>query len=205
VLLSKDRRNEIFNALVSAGFDPRDFEISGEIITHRPTGSTLSVGRAGHEHFITVSRVGDRDSAQKVGVLWPTVIETLWQWANAVEQDAAEPDLWAELVSETAVVGLVSGPGVENAPFTHAERSEVLSQLREIREYAARSLDLTESQTRELNGRLGYLEEASERLGRKDWANIALGTVISMVTAAIIPASDVRNVLTPLPYLPPPQ
>lgn len=215
MLLDKARRNEIFQALVSAGHDPREFDLSSETLTHRATGSTLSVGGHG-ERFAVNYVVGDANPFQLVSLTWSEgVLQEIVRWAEEIDRYSSMPDLWAELRSEHEVIARASAPGLENTPFAHGERSEIRRELGEVRHYARTALRLSEQQLQELDGRLRYLEEASERLGRKDWLNIALGTVITLAAEALLPPEEIRNVLAmilhplshlfghPLPLLPP--
>ena len=215
MIVDKARRNAIFKALVSAGRDPRDFNLVGEMIIHRATGSAFIVARGPNRGFVASYTVGDRDDEERLLLTWDQVLEMIPRWVDEVEQDASAPDLWEELRNDSDVVALVSAPDVDNAPFTDAERAEVLRQLQEVRQYAETALGLSQQQIDALEGRLGYLEEAAERLGRKDWATIALGTLVGLVTQAIISPDEVRNIITmllqplghlfghPLPPLPP--
>jgi hypothetical protein len=44
-----------------------------------------------------------------------------------------------------------------------------------------------------VEGRINYLMAASERLGRKDWKNLLLATLISIVVSAALPPEVVRE------------
>lgn len=89
VLLDKPRRNAIFEALVSAGHDPRDFEILGETITHRTSDNDLTVGRAGHERFIVTYVVGDSNRVEQLGLAWDQVVESVVGWVDKINDDAS--------------------------------------------------------------------------------------------------------------------
>ncbi len=183
---------------MSAGADPRDFDSGEQTLVHRASGSNFAIGKHGYNQFIVTHTVGDGDFVEHRLASWDQVLELLPEWVEEIERDTSMPDLWAELGNQQELVAFVSGPDVENAPFTDAERSEVLKQLDEIRQYAKTALRLSEQQMQQLDGRLRYLEEATERLGRKDWLTIAVGTIVTMAMEAIIPPSEVRNVFTML-------
>jgi hypothetical protein len=195
VLLDKARRNEIFETLLSAGRDPRDFELTGETLSHPASGSSLTVGQHG-QSFIVRYWAGDADVVERPSLPWGSVLGSVDEWAEEIERYASMPDLWAELASDREVITRASAPDVENAPFTESERSDVVKQLAEIRRYAKTALRLSDQRMEELDGRLRYLEEATARVGRKDWLLIAIGTMFSIAVAAIIPPDEVRNLIT---------
>jgi hypothetical protein len=211
VVFDRNRRNSIFEALVAVGHDPRDFDLSDGQIVHPATGSSFAVGGFGSAFMVT-SAVGDIEPVQQSEASWRTVLERLLRWVGEIEHYASTPDLWAELGNEREVVGLVSAP--ENAPFTDDERSEVLKQLQEIKGYLNTAVNLSDEQMQRIDEGILYLEEASQRLGRKDWLGIAVATVVNFAVQAVLQPSEVRTVFTllqslghlfghPFPELPP--
>ena len=212
VLVDKRKRNEILEAIVAAGHDPQDFDDdylgSGGWLEHLPTGARLKIHRSGAVWSATWE-IGDREGELlRTTGDWSGMVGLIPRWIQEAEEDAALPDLWAELEKTRDVLDLEFAEDAEdddNSMFTAAEQSEIAKQLDEIRQYAGTALQLSEQQMNQLNGRLLYLQQAAERVGRKDWRVIAFGTLVTMAMEAIIPANELHNVvsvlLAPLTHL----
>jgi hypothetical protein len=72
----------------------------------------------------------------------------------------------------------------DNLPFTDAERLQISISLKEVKQVMSGRSDVTPEQFNFLVRKLNDIEKASERLGRKDWVNYALGTLTSIIVAA---------------------
>lgn len=80
---------------------------------------------------------------------------------------------------------------MDNTPFTADEKTYVISGLNEIKEHllTAHKLD-----PELVEGHIKYLVESSDRLGRKDWKNLLLATIVSVVMSGALPSESVREV-----------
>jgi hypothetical protein len=192
VLINKQRRNEIFEALVAAGHDPHDFDVVNETVIHDASDSRLSVGHGG-PRFVVKYNVGDADVETDWIPVWEAVVEFIVAWAYEIQHVAATPDLWAELRSEKKLFAPPCSPDDVNTPFTDAEKAQIRAQLDEVMHYAERTFDLSENGMRQLEEHLLYLREAADRLGRKDWRAIAISSVITLASEALVPANEVRH------------
>jgi hypothetical protein len=80
----------------------------------------------------------------------------------------------------------------ENSPFTSIELTKIKASITEIeRSIRARS-DVSPEKVDFIARKLDYMQQASERMGRKDWINLALGTLSSAVAAAALPPDAAR-------------
>jgi len=76
----------------------------------------------------------------------------------------------------------------ENIPFLPEERARISASINEIQTAMLGRADIKSEQMDYLSERLEEMSQASERLGRKDWINYAIGTLTSIViTAAFDP------------------
>ncbi len=85
---------------------------------------------------------------------------------------------------------------VENTPFTTREQAQISRQLREIKNYLKTTRSLTEDQLTRVDERLDEADRASNRMGRKDWALLLSGTLLTMIVADLIPPDIVQHVYT---------
>jgi len=98
------------------------------------------------------------------------------------------------LISQVAgrpglAAGFVDQDG-SNTPFTSDERDRVHISIEQIRLTIAAREDVAPEQLDYISRKLDEMDAASERLGRKDWMNLALGTLTSiLIGAALDPAA----------------
>lgn len=166
MLLDRPRRNAIFNEIVLAGRDPRDFDLSENTFTHRSTGSQFYVANQSSGYLVRYT-VGDSDAVERLAPVWDMVLILVPEWVEGIDGYAAMPDLWAELGNGRELAALASARDTENALFTDAERAEIRKHLNEIRHYA-KATGIEGQELEELESRVLYLEEASgseERTG----------------------------------------
>jgi len=106
-----------------------------------------------------------------------------------LKREIDAPDLWNSISQGTDLIDSAASD-TPNTPFTPDEKKYILSGLNEIKQYflTAHKLD-----SELVEGRINYLIEASERLGRKDWKNLLLATLISIIVSAAFPPEMVRE------------
>jgi len=73
-----------------------------------------------------------------------------------------------------------------NSPFTPSELAKIADSLQRIRLSLSRRSDVTPEQMDLISRKLDEMRAASERLGRKDWMNLAVGTLTSIVVTAAL-------------------
>jgi hypothetical protein len=82
-----------------------------------------------------------------------------------------------------------------NDRFTVAEQYQVARQLRMIRESLKQNFNLSAEQMRRVEDRLDEAEDASRRLGRKDWILLFSGAVFSLILADIVTPDVAQHIL----------
>ena len=113
-----------------------------------------------------------------------------------MKEEHHAPDLWSELHRQREALGAGLGE-IENTPFTPEERERVTSQLTEAREYARTTLELSPTQLDRIERELDYLIAAAQRptIGRIDWRNLLVGSLVSLVIQAAVPVQPIQHLL----------
>jgi hypothetical protein len=83
---------------------------------------------------------------------------------------------------------------LENRPFTLEEQKYIAVQLQELKAFITRTSQTEDSKLRQIETQLKYLEEASTRMGRKDWLGILIATIFAVVISGLF-APDRANEL----------
>jgi hypothetical protein len=127
---------------------------------------------------------------------WADVLVQFGQWADEVRYIADTPDLWEELKRAPEILAATQAADASNAPFTADEQEEIGRRLDETKQLVRQQLELTGDQLAAVDQKLDELKEASKRLGRKDWATILIGGLVSTGMTDAVPPSVIQTVLS---------
>lgn len=72
---------------------------------------------------------------------------------------------------------------MSNTPFTSQERKRIAQSIQQIRIEISTHSDIAAEKLDFISRKLADIESASDRLGRKDWINLTLGTLTSIVVS----------------------
>lgn len=172
--------------------------MTGTVVCHRPTRSYFGVMKedGDYNYFENIGGGGDIDNLSGLfvprfyvdGGSWDGVGHGFSRWLNRVRECVEyleEPDLWAELARFREVL---SDTGYENTTFTRDEQAEISARIERAKEDIRASGELTSEQISRIEARLDHAEEASKRVGRKDWLMVFNGAVFSLaLTDTITP------------------
>jgi hypothetical protein len=196
--LEKWKRNEIYNAVEAAGLRPEAFvwdDAADDICLRHLSSETYFVFGGHPGKYVTRYAAGDATGPELDSYSWGALMERVETWLHFVKSDSETPDLWDQLRRQTELLSGSSEDSLENTPFTPDEQDDIAKQLNELREYWKGAYALTESQLKDLDSKIDYLNDAATRLGRKDWLNACIGTVFAWVVVTALPPDASRHVL----------
>jgi hypothetical protein len=132
-----------------------------------------------------------------MNVGWPELLSLVETWARKsheiTEKYAATSDLWAQLRESKVLIA--EQQQFANTPFTEPEQSEISSQIQRVKEYIRATCELTAEQLAVVQDRLDHAEEASHRIGRKDWLMLFNGALFSLFLSDLVPPQPVQHIL----------
>jgi hypothetical protein len=199
MILRRIKKNEIIEAIQTAGLDPREFDLGEDEneawIKHKPSNASFTIS-GDPSKYVGQYVSGDSQPWPYEKYSWYGVMTSFSFWLYDVKRDLETPDLWAEFQNEAELLGAAND--TENTPFTSQEKKEIIKQLSEFAEYAQHTYSLSAMQMNSLNAKLDYLVDATDRLGRIDWRNILIGSIFSYVFTAAIPPESARNMFSML-------
>jgi|SRR5665647_141716 len=163
-------------------------------LTHMPSGAYLLIGGRHGEHELT-GVVGDGPLREWTLYTWPSVLEKVKGWAREVKRDVDTPDLWGEVRRRQGVLTGTIYEDSDNTPFTKAELVEIADKVQQIKEFV-KTQPISEARMLSAEAKLDYVLEASRRLGRKDWAIIFGGAIVSTIVADLLPREVAGDLLT---------
>lgn len=175
---------------VGPGSEP----FSVDVISHRPTGYFFKFDVDHSQASLWAIYNPGRDGMQRrehAGT-WEYVFGYVQQWLGFVRQEHEAPDLWAELGRQR---GALADHAVENTPFSLDEQAQIAADLTEAKEYLRANPELESGQLELIEAQLDYLVEAARRVGRIDWRNLLVGSMLSLVLQAAVPVAPVQHLL----------
>jgi hypothetical protein len=126
------------------------------------------------------------------GAAWSSCLSWVQTWAQIVQEELLTPDPWAALPGLATNAEISIAADVTNTEFSVREADQIARGLKEIQA----ALLIAAGQSREkielVHREIRRLEENSRRMGRKDWLNQAIGTLL-MVTWAIAAPPDITK------------
>jgi len=204
--LLNTQKQEIFDLIKEVGIDPYHFEWHVEgihqagRIQHRYSVIrskfkpdfcfTFPPGMGGYGATCSPGR-GQRKSALG-GLPWEACLAPVQQWALMVEQELNTPDPWAALPKLATTADLVVSSATVNTPFSYRDVEQIHRGLADIRDLFLKTSLRSAENDAIIRAQLEGLEKASQQMGRKDWVNLAIGTVITLALQVAAPPETVK-------------
>jgi hypothetical protein len=203
-MLTKRQRNALYTTIANAGLDPRQCEL-GDVV-HLGGDQTIILHRPSDSHFLvtydkatnwytTGGKAGDEILEGVSTPEWAAVTRSAGDWTRLVREFTDSPDLWAELRREQEILSGAEYARMSNAPFTAGEQLRIAEQLREVKSNLVEQYSLSGERLSRVEAKLDEVVEASHRLGRKDWLNIFLGVMLTVIVTAILPPDAVQHII----------
>ncbi|MEW6388059.1 MAG: hypothetical protein AB1491_11135 [Thermodesulfobacteriota bacterium] len=184
--LLRYHRNEIFKEIVEIGLNPREFDwgedASGMGMYFVPT---LIHVQTGYFFKFDISNDGRRVSyyyptleAEKELLFpgdWEKQKVNFLEWLNILKIELSSPDFWEAYLNASKMFEPTADSDLVNELFTTEEQTYISTKLLEIEKYLSEKQNLSAENIAFIKEKIGYLEECSKRLGKKDWLNIVIG------------------------------
>lgn len=209
----RSQKNWMHQALQQAGFDPGDFrplklrdgEHGGELLGwgHLPS----------RFYFVTAQGYSYEDlyanfdggwkvvhspgaGAQKDEEIvrdWEHVQIAFQNWLTYLRREVSQPDLWAQARDERLLLDVAASDEQENTPFSSDERRAIRDALRQVQAFLLEHHAVTQDKIDFVSRQIVYLEEASERMGRKDWLNVVFSTLLGIAATLALESQAMRS------------
>lgn len=158
-------------------------------------GFYFKFDRTGDEAFFAEYSPGGRERREiVVTAKWDEQLKNVEKWTRNLLREFQEPDLWTSINDERKLAEGASQTA-DNSPFTPDEQKRLAQDVREIKEFLVRTYSVNQEQAKFVDDRLNYLTEASDRLGRKDWINLTLSVLMTIIIGLSMPPDASRELL----------
>ena len=189
-LILKSQARDIFELIKSIQLTPEDFKwetVSSNIgllkvsrLVHINTNYYFQFDFVKTQHHYVCSPGNSTQVESATAGNWDNHIAAFKRWLQYLKREIEAPDLWSAIANEK-VLSEVSYDNDDNATFSMEEKLRVAHSLNEIKQYLISIQSFSPEQKQYLDARFGYLINASERLGRKDWILLAVGTLTNII------------------------
>ena len=188
----------LYETIVAQGLDPAEFSLKDTffrvVITHN-SGSTFEFSPAvGRVQFqVKVHVEGGIDEVVRERNLEGMAAYSFRHWLTEITATAGAPDYWEEIERSQESVEVIGRAGCENAVFTEGERRQITAQFLDI-QIKLNQFKLPGEQMSRVEEKLAELDEASLRLGRKDWLILLMTTISPLVVDDIVTPGLARHI-----------
>ena len=193
------------DCIVQEGLEPRDFvwrihsvpregEREPEIV-HEPSGFLFRFLAAETGHACKFSPGHQHEFNYANGLTWDYLMSVVRTWLRNLKREISVLDPWAEfeILSSTPTAMNLGNP---EAHFTSDEIKIVHAQLDSL-EAEMERLQLGSSVERQaIRKAFEDLKTAAERIGKKDWRLVFVGTMASMVLEKVVSSGTMRSLWT---------
>jgi len=206
----KSQKKILLEAIRAEALDPTDFQVLATTLKDRSAVTVITVRRSrlyfrASSHptswnhwaceWVTFSPAFSREKpSTSVFVSFDSLASYFLKWlrnhAKPFIAEEALPDPWAEIARSEPFGVLSASVPQDDAPFTEAERASLMDGLQRFRNRVLSELALESRQLALLDERLSYLTEASARVTRFDWLNLALSSLVTIVAALSLNAEQ---------------
>lgn len=146
--------------------------------------SEVVVGCPGLPNVVDEVKIGD-------AILFETYNDGVFEF-RALSMDAHQIQLLISQISpRLGIVGGFVDDDQSNTPFTSMELDKVAASIKHLQDDIKQIQNVTPEQLKLIDRKLKDMQDASQRLGRKDWINYVAGTLTTMcVSAAFAPETS---------------
>lgn len=201
--LTRIERNQIYEAIAASSLDAAECKLreigSTVIIRHDRSGSIIRFlqAKGSRVQYRIEYRVPDGHNFNALRDLrLEAVTPLITQWANEVKEIADAPDLWAEMQVSHQLITDIEQTDSGNVPFTLDEQRQIVAQLQEAKKQLREQFELTSEQIAHVEERFDEAEQASTRLGRKDWLLLFGGTILNLIVTDTITPGVAGHIFT---------
>lgn len=109
---------------------------------------------------------------------WNQTLNIFENWLYYLQREVTSPNLWQQFKTEISEIKYINN--FSNQKFSFSEYTEISEKI-EVLKSSLSSIPLILNQQNEIILRLDHLSETAKELGKFDWINLFIGTIISVV------------------------
>lgn len=124
---------------------------------------------------------------------WEDVAVHVASWLNALLVEVTTADPWEEIKKYIPGDNIDLEGEKANTSFTFKEVEHITKAINALKLEVKKAYNLTQDQEKIVNAKLDYLIEKSKSIGRVDWKNIFVGTIVSITFELMLEPGKVKT------------
>ena len=188
-LVLPSQRKIIFEAIVRIGLEPSNFEWDKKMsrfdrdvivscLRYKGTDFFFKFDFYKNDHHCRYSPGIDRVIVDDFPGDWQQQWQCLMKWMSSLKREIEVVDPWDEIEQYIPGEKIDLEDGEANKSFSYSQVEHITQSLNKLKEEINKNFKLNESQTLFLNNKLDYLIDRAKNIGRIDWRNIFVSTII---------------------------
>ena len=125
-------------------------------------------------------------------VSWNNIMTYLEEWIFSLKREIETPDKWLEMLEMSKRINWSTEDEL-NTQFTFEEYNDIKNRIDLVKTKLA-EIDITPEQLNLLNSKLDYIAEKAKTIGRIDWKNIIIGTILAYFAQMAIPPNTAKTI-----------
>jgi hypothetical protein len=107
------------------------------------------------------------------------------EWLKYLNRELDQPDKWAGMFESSSQIGWTPDER-DNVQFTYVEVHEIETAISRVK-VGMQDLGLAKEQINIMEAKLDYVTERAKTVGKVDWKNLFIGTMISTIVQLALP------------------
>ncbi len=202
--LKNTQKNDVFLRLTRMRFDPADFAWAEHQRKAPHSYSNYLVSRLVHRssdyYFIFDGRLcifspgaGQAKVSSEDHLNWGEMLSRVDKWLTELRRELDAPDLWNQYKQQKQFATSVVRSQPNNSMFTEPERKRIAEAVEEVKVQLHSMHAWNAQEAAIIDRQFSHLEEALERVGRKDWLLLFYGGIMSvLINLAVTPEQGDR-------------
>lgn len=210
----RSQRNQLYQMVAVSGVAPAAFEWLGpealsrtffhmlrvdgpiEVLRHKASSFLFAFGPQDKGFHLLFTLPGPNGAVHSLSspAGWTPLTKSFERWLKKLVQEVAQPDYWEHARTESVLAPHFDA-STENTPFSAPEVERIRSAIGDLKQLLNSQNELSATQQEYIDARLQHMEEAAQRLGRKDWLALAVGSLSSIAIGAALAPEAARNLL----------
>jgi hypothetical protein len=188
--LLTSQKNSIFELIQDDDFfSPNQFEIvENDLMGEFKTRLEFKANRSFYFNFFDTDYVnklyvnfspGDEQFIDSSATItWNEALSYFENWLYYLQREITAPNLWEKFKTEISEIDYFNN--FSNQKFSFAEVTEIAEKI-DVLKNSLSAIPLILNQQQEILLRLDHLSETAKELGKFDWVNLFIGTIVSII------------------------
>ncbi len=190
-LILNSQKKQILDSIVSNGLEPASFIWFEEDTQYSPYDKVSCLRYKGtnfffkfdffdEKHYCVYSPGEHKFIEENFSSDWSSELRHVAYWLLYLKREIDTPDPWEEIEKYIPGGKIDLEDERANNPFNFSQVEHITRSLNKLKEEIIGKYELEEKQKEVIQNKLDYLIDRAKKVGRIDWKNIFISTIITL-------------------------